>query len=156
MSKQVITFHYELKEPSGEIIDSSKGAQPLSFLEGSQQIIPGLEEALLLLKNGESKEVKVPYQDAYGSYDQTLIAKIPRSQFPPQALNIGDIFQIEKDNRHQMVTIIDVGEDMITIDGNHPLAGKDLNFWVEIVRRREATAEEIAHGHAHAPGGHHH
>ena len=156
MRKQVIVFHYELRGSKGEILDSSRGAKPLAFLEGAQQIVPGLEEALLLLKEGESKDISVPYQDAYGAYDQALVAKVPRNQFPPQAINVGDILEIQKDGALQMISVVEVNDDLVTIDGNHPLAGKDLKFFVEVTERRDATAEEIAHGHAHTSGGHHH
>ena len=149
VAKQVITFHYELKGSEGEILDSSKGETPLSFLEGSQQIIPGLEEVLLILKKGESKNVSIPYRDAYGAYDQTLVAKIPQDQCPSQPLNVGDVFEVEKKGMRRMVTVVEVADDTIIVDANHPLAGKDLNFWVEIINRRDATAEEIDHGHVH-------
>ncbi|HLF18867.1 MAG TPA: peptidylprolyl isomerase [Candidatus Omnitrophota bacterium] len=156
MSKQVITFHYELKDESGKIMDSSKGGTPLSFLEGSDQIIPGLEEALILLKKGEAKDVRVPYEDAYGPYDQKLVAQVALNQFPAGAPKVGDVFQIEKDGMHRLITVIEINGDNVTIDGNHPMAGKNLNFWVQIVERRDATSDEIDHGHAHVAGGHHH
>ncbi len=156
MSKQVITFHYELKGEKGEIVDSSKGAEPLSFLEGSHQIIPGLEDVLLLLKKDEAKNVKVPYQDAYGAYDQTLVAQVPRTQFPTEEIKAGDMFQIQKEGMMRTVTVVNVSESMVTIDANHPMAGKDLDFWVQIVERRDATEEELSHGHVHGPHGHAH
>ena len=156
MTKQVTTFHYELKDESGKIMDSSKGGTPLSFLEGSDQIILGLEEALVLLKKGDAKDVHVPYEDAYGPYDQKLVAQVSLNQFPSGTPKVGDVFQIEKDGMHRLITVIEVGGDTVTIDANHPMAGKNLNFWVQIVERRDATTEEIEHGHAHGEGGHHH
>ena len=150
MPKQVITFHYELKGDQGEIIDTSKGGQPLSFLEGSNQIIQGLANFLLTVKVGESQEVTVPYQEAYGAYDQKLVAQVPRSQFPPSEVKAGDMFQVEKEGVNRNITIIDIAGDMVTVDANHPLAGKDLAFWVQVTERRDATPEEIAHGHVHS------
>ena len=156
MTKQVITFHYELKGDAGEIIDSSRGGEPISFLEGSSQIIAGLEEVLMGLKQGTSKEVHVPYQDAYGAYDQGLVAQVPRNQFPSEKIKAGDMFQIEKDGQLRVITVVEVTDDLVTVDANHPLAGKNLNFQVELVDRRDATAEEVAHGHVHGHGGHQH
>lgn len=156
MTKQVITFHYELKGDAGEIIDSSREGEPISFLEGSNQIITGLEEALRSLKQGTSQEVHVPYQDAYGSYDQGLVAQVPRHQFPSEKIKPGDMFQIEKNGQLRVITVVDVTDELVAVDANHPLAGKNLNFWVELVNRRGATAEEVAHGHVHGHGGQQH
>lgn len=156
MVKQVVIFHYELKGDKGEVIDSSKGREPIEFLEGSGQIIPGLEEILLELQKGTTTEVTISYKDAYGSYDQTLVTQIPRSQFPPGELKAGDMFQVEKNGTVQMITVVVATDSMVTIDGNHPMAGKNLNFFLEILDRRDATSEEVAHGHVHGKGGHHH
>ncbi|MDO8580605.1 MAG: peptidylprolyl isomerase [Candidatus Omnitrophota bacterium] len=151
MAKQVITFHYELKSDDGKLLDSSLGEEPISFLQGTDQIIPGLEEALLNLKQGAKEKIYVAYQDAYGPYDQTLVAKVPRSQFPPDPIKVGDVFQIKKNGDLRVISVMDVASDMITIDANHPMAGKNLTFHVEIVGRRDATPEEINHGHIHDP-----
>jgi FKBP-type peptidyl-prolyl cis-trans isomerase SlyD len=156
MIKQVITFHYELKDDAGKALDSSQGREPITFLEGSDAIIPGLEEALLLLKKSDSKEIHVPYQDAYGPYDQSLVAKVARNQFPADDLKIGDVFQVEKDGMHRLITVIEIAGADVTIDANHPMAGKNLHFSVQVVDRRDATTDEILHGHVHGAGGHHH
>ena len=156
MSQHIITFHYELKDDAGKALDSSKGKEPISFLEGSDTIIPGLEDALLLLKKSETKNISVPYADAYGPYDQSLVTKVARNQFPAEKLNVGDVFQIEKDGMHRLISVIEITDDVVAIDANHPMAGKNLHFRVQIVERREATAEEIDHGHVHGEGGHHH
>ena len=150
MSKQVIAFHYELKGDKGELLDSSQDRDPLMFLEGAQQIIPGLEKVLVGLQKGAKSQVFVPYQEAYGAYDQKLVGAIARSQFPEGPIKVGDVFQSEKDGLVQMITIIEITDDIVTIDANHPMAGKNLNISVEIIERRDATAEEVAHGHAHA------
>jgi len=156
MLKQVITFHYTLTDKKGNVIDFSTGKNPLIFLEGSGQIIPGLEAVLVMMNKGGKKDVHIPYQEAYGPYDEKLISKAPRHKFPATEIKVGDAFQVGGGESYQIVTVIEVGEIEITLDGNHPLAGQDLSFSVEIVDRRDATAEELAHGHVHGAGGHHH
>ncbi len=156
MPQQVITFHYRLTDQQGKLIESTEGAEPLAFLEGSGQVIPGLEDQLVSLKVGDKKDITVPYALAYGAYDQTLIQKISRQKFPAGEIQVGDTFQVGKDNYHQLVTVIEVSDASVTIDANYPLAGQDLNFAAEIVQKREATVEEVAHGHAHGDGGHQH
>ena len=156
MSKQVISFHYTLTDKRGKEIDSSIGAEPLAFLEGSSQIIPGLEVFLLGLKKGDKSKVTVSYKDAYGAYDQTLVSKVPRDSFPAKEIKTGDMFQARSGDQEQVVIVLEVTEQSVTIDGNHPLAGQDLTFDVEIMDRRDATSDEILHGHVHGPHGHHH
>ncbi len=156
MVKQVISFHYRLTDKKGQEIDSSVGADPLMFLEGGGQIIPGLEKFLITLQAGDKKEITVPYQEAYGAYDQILISQVPRDRFPAQEIKIGDMFQVGKESHQQIVMVIDISDSLVTIDANHPLAGQDLTFAVEIVSRRDAMTEEILHGHAHGPHGHGH
>ena len=156
MTRQVISFHYTLTDREGKTIDSSSGQNPLIFLQGSSQIIPGLEAALIAMNKGDKSEIVIPYQEAYGAYDQSLIHQVPRSKFPHQNINVGDMFQIGKENDYRVMMVIDLSEAEVTLDGNHPLAGQDLNFSVEIMDKRDATPEEIAHGHVHGAGGHHH
>ncbi len=144
MQKHVITFHYTLTDKKGEQIDSSRGQNPLIFLEGSGQIIPGLETQMVNLKKGDKKKIHVPHQDAYGAYDQTLVIAVERQKFPSKEIKVGDMFEIGENARYQVVTVVEVNETNITIDGNHPLAGQDLDFDVEIMDIREATPEEMA------------
>ena len=150
MPRQVIGFHYELKDESGNIIDSSRGGEPLTFLEGSGQIISGLEPSLLNLEKGQVEKISVPAKDAYGAYDQSLVGQVPRKQFPNPELKSGDVFEVQKGDEIRLIKVLEVADDLVTVDANHPLAGKDLNFVVEVTSRRDATAEEIAHGHAHS------
>ena len=154
MKPQVITFHFELKDNTGLVIDTSRKGKPLMMVEGAGQIIPGLEAELSALETGKSKEVEIPYQEAYGPYDQSLVAQVPRRQFPKQDVKLGDVFQIEKKGDVRYITVIEVSEETVVIDANHPMAGKNLFFWIEVVDRRDATQEEIDHGHGH-PGGAH-
>jgi FKBP-type peptidyl-prolyl cis-trans isomerase SlyD len=155
--KRVIGFHYTLTDKSGTTLDSSIGDEPLYFLEGAQQIIPGLESVLGLMNVGDKRKIEVKSQDAYGEINPELIVKVKRTQFPPDAnLQVGDQFQVNNDNHSPVFTIISVETEEVTVDGNHPMAGKDLFFDVEIIGMRDATQEEIGHGHAHGAHGHGH
>jgi len=155
--KRVIGFHYTLTDKSGTTLDSSIGDEPLYFLEGAQQIIPGLESVLGLMNVGDKRKIEVKSQDAYGEINPELIVKVKRTQFPPDAnLQVGDQFQVNNDNHSPVFTIITVETEEVTVDGNHPMAGKDLFFDVEIIGMRDATQEEIGHGHAHGAHGHGH
>lgn len=153
--KRVIGFHYTLTDKSGETLDSSIGDEPLFFLEGSQQIIPGLEAVIALMNVGDKKKIEVKAADAYGEVNPELVVKVKKNQFPPDAtLTVGDQFQVNNDQHSPVFTIMEVGTEEVTVDGNHPMAGKDLFFDVEIVGNRAATAEEMSHGHAHGSHGH--
>ena len=156
MTRQVITFHYTVTDKNGKVHDTSQGGEPLIFLEGAGQIIPGLEKALLKLKKGNKERVPVAYPEAYGPYDQKLIYQVARSKFQNEPIQVGDMFQIGKGDHYEIVTVLEITDQQVTLDANHPLAGKDLNFAVEIIDVRPATADEVNHGHAHGAGGHHH
>ncbi|MFP5458240.1 MAG: peptidylprolyl isomerase [Bacteriovoracia bacterium] len=157
MSRRVIGFHYTLTDKAGTVIDSSIGDEPLVFLEQSHQIIPGLEKVLVLMNVGDKRKIEVKAADAYGDINQELIINVKRTQFPPGAqLNVGDQFQVNEDAHSPVFTIMSLTADEVKVDGNHPMAGKDLFFDVEITTVREATAEEMAHGHAHGEHGHGH
>jgi FKBP-type peptidyl-prolyl cis-trans isomerase SlyD len=156
MSKSVVTFHYTLRNKEGQLLDSSSGGQPIAFLEGSGQIIDGLEEALIGAVAGAKLKVEVAAARAYGVRDDSLIRKVKRGQLPVDELKLGDMFQTGHDRHAPVVTVTAIDGDDVTLDANHPLAGVDLVFDTEIVEVRAATSDEIAHGHAHGPGGHHH
>ncbi|HEY5807050.1 MAG TPA: peptidylprolyl isomerase [Povalibacter sp.] len=153
----VVSIHYTLTNDQGETLDSSSGAEPLVYLHGNGNLIPGLENALLGKQTGDKLTVKIAPADAYGEFDKSLIQQVPRRQFK----GVGDVregmqFQVQSNTGPRMVTVTKVAGDMVTIDGNHALAGQTLNFDVEITDVRTATEEELAHGHVHGPGGHHH
>jgi FKBP-type peptidyl-prolyl cis-trans isomerase SlyD len=155
--KRVIGFHYTLTDKSGTVLDSSIGDEPLYFLENSQQIIPGLEKVIALMNTGDKKKIEVLAADAYGDVNPELIVKVKKTQFPPDAqLTVGDQFQVNNDQHSPVFTIMSIESDEVTVDGNHPMAGKDLFFDVEIIGMREATTEEMSHGHAHGAHGHGH
>ena len=154
---KVVSFHYTLKDSSGTVLESSFGDEPLSYLEGVGQIIPGLESQIKGLKKGDKKSVHVKAVDAYGEHEKELIVEVPRDQIPKKDVAVGDKFHADSGQGHtQVVTVTGVSDQHITVDGNHPLAGQDLQFDVEISEVREATKDELKHGHAHGPGGHQH
>lgn len=154
---KVVSFHYTLKDAKGTVLESSIGDQPLQFLEGVGQIIPGLESAVLGLKKGDKKAVAVKASEAYGEFEKELIVKVPREQIPKEDVAVGDRFHADGGSGHSQVVVVTAVDDKhVTVDGNHPLAGQDLHFDVEITEVREATKEEIEHGHAHGGDGHHH
>jgi FKBP-type peptidyl-prolyl cis-trans isomerase SlyD len=156
MSNQVISFHYTLTDGAGKQLDSSRGSAPLTFLSGVGQIIPGLEKILIDMKQGDQKKVTVPYQEAYGAFEQNRIYKVQKTQLPTPEVKLGDVFATGEGASYQEVMVVDVQAEHVVLDGNHPLAGKDLTFDVEITSTRVATPEEVSHGHVHGEGGHHH
>lgn len=153
---RVISFHYTLTDSSGETLDSSAGQEPLAFIEGLGQIIPGLESTLVTLARGDKRQVQVKADQAYGPRDPERMISVPRSQFPNQEISIGDMFQAGEDAELPPLVVVDINAETVVLDANHPLAGQDLTFDVEIVDVRTATAEELSHGHVHGAGGHHH
>ena len=155
--KRVIGFHYTLTDKAGNVLDSSSGDEPLFFLENSHQIIPGLEKVIALMNVGDKKKIEVKATDAYGDVNPELVVKVKKTQFPPDAtLTVGDQFQVNNDHHSPVFTIMSVDAEEVTVDGNHPMAGKDLVFDVELIGSREATKEEESHGHAHGEHGHGH
>ena len=156
MNHHVVSFHYTLTDDKGQPLDSSQGGPALTFLSGVGQIIPGLEKILITMKTGDKKTVTVPHLEAYGAKDAKKVYKAQRSQLPNQDVKIGDIFATGEGATYQEVTVVELAGDAAVLDGNHPLAGKDLTFAVEITNTREATPEELAHGHVHGDGEHHH
>jgi FKBP-type peptidyl-prolyl cis-trans isomerase SlyD len=153
---RVLSFHYELTDKNGKLIDSSKHAKPFQVLEGGHQIIPGLEEVLFKMNAGEKKRVEVPAEKAYGAVDEELRIKISRTQLPEGDIKPGTRFSGSADGHGPVFTVIKIEGGDVFLDGNHPLAGQDLVFDVEVTEIREATQEELQHGHAHGPDGHGH
>jgi FKBP-type peptidyl-prolyl cis-trans isomerase SlyD len=153
----VVAMNYTLTNNDGQILDTSEGRDPLYFLYGVGQIIPGLESALEGKSTGDALQVTVQPADGYGERETALIQKVPRDKFPPDAeIEVGMQFQASSGQGPVVVSVTEVSDSEVTVDGNHPLAGVTLNFDVSIVEVREATAEEIDHGHVHGPGGHQH
>ncbi|ARU29813.1 peptidylprolyl isomerase [Cellvibrio sp. PSBB006] len=153
----VASFHYTLTDSTGKVLDSSEGQEPLSYLHGAGNIIPGLEKALVGKAVGDKLNVSVAAAEAYGERDDAMVQQLDSSMFSGiDQIEVGMEFHAETEHGLQVVTVTGVEGDQVTIDGNHPLAGVDLNFDVEVTDVREATEDEIAHGHAHGAGGHHH
>jgi FKBP-type peptidyl-prolyl cis-trans isomerase SlyD len=153
----VVSIHYTLTNDKNETLDSSSGGEPLVYLHGNGNLIPGLEKELNGKEAGAKLSVKIAPADAYGEFDKNLIQKVPRRSFKGIAdVRTGMQFQMQTNTGPRTVTVTQVQGDMVTVDGNHPLAGQNLNFEVEVTGVREATEEELSHGHVHGPGGHHH
>lgn len=151
----VVTFHYTLRDPCGQVLDTSDRTSPVTYLEGAGQIIDGLDEQLRGSPVGLKTRVIVPAAKAYGKRDPAQMQRIKRSQLPVEGeLHVGDQFQTDSDRLAPIVTIAGVEGDEVLLDANHPLAGIDLTFDVEIVSVRIATEEELSHGHAHGPDAH--
>jgi FKBP-type peptidyl-prolyl cis-trans isomerase SlyD len=151
---RVVSFHYTLRDPSGRVLDSSAGGDALTYLEGAGQIIDGLDEQLRDVAAGVKARVQVPAAKAYGERDPGQVHRVKRGMLPIEGnLSVGDQFQTDTDRLAPVVTVAAIEGDDVLLDANHPLAGVDLTFDVEIVSARAASAEELSHGHAHGAGG---
>jgi FKBP-type peptidyl-prolyl cis-trans isomerase SlyD len=153
---QVVSMEYTL-HVDGEIIDSSDGHEPLEFLQGAGNIIPGLEDELYGMSLGETKNVVVAAEEGYGELDPDAFIDVPADQFPPEIpLEVGIELQVHDENGQAMMARIDqINGESIRLDFNHPLAGKELVFDIKIVGVRDATEEELEHGHSHNEHHHH-
>lgn len=150
MSRNIVTFHYTLRDPQGRLLDTSAGGQPVSYLEGAGQIIEGLDEALRGLAVGTTQTVQVPAAKAYGEHDSTQVQRVLKALLPIEGeLNPGDQFRAGADQFAPIVRVVEVDGDEVLLDANHPLAGVDLIFEVELTAVRVASDEELAHGHVH-------
>jgi FKBP-type peptidyl-prolyl cis-trans isomerase SlyD len=152
----VVTIDYTLKGPDGQVIDTSVGKQALPYLHGAGNLIPGLEKALEGKSAGETVQVTVPPEEAYGMRDEKLVQTAPKSAFQSPDISVGQQFRADSPQGPKVYTVTKMEGETVTVDGNHPLAGMPLNFEVAIKEVRAATQEELAHGHVHGPGGHHH
>ena len=152
----VVRFHYSVSEPGQESLESSRDREPLAILIVHGNIIPGLEAALQDREAGESFGVDVAASEAYGERRDGLTQRVPKKHFGAQKLEPGQQVVLQTNFGPRAVTIQKVGMSVVDVDLNHPMAGKDLHFEVEIVEVREASAEEVAHGHVHGDGGHQH
>jgi FKBP-type peptidyl-prolyl cis-trans isomerase SlyD len=151
----VVSIDYTLKDEDGRVIDSSEGGEPLAYLHGGGNIIPGLEKELEGKAAGDELQVAIPAEEGYGQRNEQLVQEVAREQFGQiDELVPGMQFQVQSEAGPLVVTVTDVGEEKVVIDGNHPLAGIDLHFGVTVREVREATDEEKEHGHAHGPDSH--
>lgn len=151
----VVLIHYTLTDDKGAKLDSSDGT-PLAYLHGNGNLIPGLERELEGKSAGAKLSVKIAAADAYGEYDKALVQRIPRRALKGVGnIRVGTQLHTQSAHGVRAVTVTQIVGDMVTVDANHPLAGQNLNFDVEIAGVRAATEEELAHGHVHGPGGAH-
>ena len=152
----VVTIHYTLKDDAGTVLDHSEPDQPLAYLHGRGNLIPGLEKELAGKNSGDALSVTVPPADGYGEYDKDLVQSVPRRALQGiKDLKVGMHLHAQGAEGTHTVTVTKMLGDMVTLDANHPLAGKSLHFDVRIEDVREATEEELSHGHVHGPHGHH-
>ena len=154
---KVVLIHYTLRDALGAVLGSSDGGDPIAYLHGNGGIVPGLEEALTGKAAGDRIDVVVTPEKGYGLRDERLVQMIPRERFPDSAaLAAGQQFHADGPHGGRLLTVTRVEKDLVTVDANHPLAGKSLHFSVVVAEVRKATREELTHGHVHGPGGHRH
>jgi FKBP-type peptidyl-prolyl cis-trans isomerase SlyD len=153
----VALIEYTLTNNQGEVLDSSVGGEPLGYIHGAGNIIPGLESALEGKKVGDTLKVTVAPEDGYGEKNEGLLQEVPREMFQGvDTIEVGMQFHAQTDHGMQVITVAKVDGSTVTVDGNHPLAGETLHFDVKVIEVRAATEEEMEHGHVHGHGGHHH
>ena len=155
--RTVATFHYTLTDAAGKVIDSSDGRAPLSYLHGAGNIVPGLEKEMSGKQQGDVFNVIVAPEEGYGMPNPMMIQVVPREAFQGvDTLEVGMEFQAQTPQGPMSVAIAKIEGDEVTVDVNHPLAGQTLHFAIEVTDVRDASLEELTHGHVHGPGGHHH
>jgi FKBP-type peptidyl-prolyl cis-trans isomerase SlyD len=154
-AKRAVTFHYSLRDDEGTVLDSSDGREPLTYLHGEGNIVPGLEKALVGKQAGDEVKVTVTPEEGYGVRDESNIRNVPRRRLPEGKIEPGMRLRLQTNEGEMPALVTAVRGDYVTIDANHPLAGMTLHFEVKVVEVRDATEEELAHGHVHGPGGHH-
>ena len=149
-----VEIHYTLTNDAGETVDSSQGEAPLPYIHGMENLVPGLEKELEGKKVGDKIKTSIAPADGYGDRNPELTQAVPRDVFQFDGdIEVGMRFEAEAEHGIELVTVIAVDDEVVTIDANHPLAGETLNFDVEIMSIREATSEELEHGHVHGEGG---
>ena len=153
----VVSIHYTLTDDAGNLLDTSINDEPLHYLHGANNLIPGLEDELTGKTVGAAFKVKIPPEDGYGIYRDELVQTVPLELFKGMdEVQPGMQFETQGANGSEMIVVTDVSSDQVTVDGNHPLAGKTLHFDVTVEAIRDATREELEHGHPHQGNEHHH
>jgi len=155
-AQKAVTIGYTLKDDDGKVLDTSEGGEPLTYLHGAGDVVPGLEKALDGKQVGDALSVSLSPEEAYGPRDEGQIRNIPLRKLPKGKVEVGMQYEITTDAGPMLALVTAVRGDYATIDANHPLAGMRLHFDVKVVEIRDATPEELEHGHVHAPGDHHH
>jgi FKBP-type peptidyl-prolyl cis-trans isomerase SlyD len=154
-AKKAVTINYTLKNDAGEVLDSSEGKDALTYLHGVGNIVPGLEAALEGKAAGDKVSVTLSPEQGYGQRDEKAVRNVPRRKLPEGKLEVGTRFRMQTTDGFVIGTVLALRGDYVTVDANHPLAGQTLHFDVAVVEVRDATEEELSHGHVHGPGGHH-
>jgi FKBP-type peptidyl-prolyl cis-trans isomerase SlyD len=157
-ANKVVTLKFTLTDEEGNVLDTTENHEPFSYISGSHQVIPKLENAVSQMVIGAKQNVKIDVADAYGEYDDKNKQQVARKNFPPEAeVKVGNRYIANSPEGKQMpFTVSEVEKDNVIIDFNHPLAGKNLEFAVELVDVRDATEEELNHGHVHNGNGYNH
>jgi len=155
-AQHVVTIEYTLTDDEGRTIDTSQGRDPLSYLHGAGNIVPGLEKALEGQDVGADFKVSIPPEEGYGAYQAGFVRNVPVRKLPNGRAQAGQRVRLDTSAGPHIFTVKSVKGDYAQLDGNHPLAGKTLHFQVKVVGVRAPTADELAHGHVHGPGGHGH
>lgn len=151
----IVTLHFTVSTTDGTQIDSSRDKEPMVYMQGSHYLIKGLEDELMGKKAGDKFDLNIAPELAYGERHDELVQMVPKSMFEGMEVEVGMTFRATTDDGDQSVMIIDITDEDVVVDGNHPLAGVELHFDVEVLEVREATQDELAHGHAHGPDGCH-
>jgi FKBP-type peptidyl-prolyl cis-trans isomerase SlyD len=154
--KTVVSIDYTLKDDAGEVIDSSSGREPLAYLHGVGNLVPGLEKALDGRAAGDDVKVTLAPADGYGARDESLVRNLPLRKIADKKPQVGRRYRAQLEDGQAVVLVTSLKGDYATVDANHPLAGMTLHFEVKVVSIREATTEELTHGHVHSGDGHHH
>ena len=159
-AKSVVSIDYTLKSEAGDVLDTSEGKEPLTYLHGVGNLVPGLERALEGHAAGDSLEVNLPPAEGYGDRNEKLVRNVPLRKLATGGADkkpqVGRRYRAQLDDGMAVVLVTGLKGDYATVDANHPLAGMTLHFQVKVVEVREATDEELKHGHVHGPGDHHH
>ena len=153
--KKAVTIHYTVKDDAGEVLDSTEGREAMTYLHGSDNVVAGLEAALEGKDVGAKIEATLTPEQAYGQRDESKVRNVPRRRIQDEKIRVGGRYRAATEVGWVMATVTAIKGDYVSIDGNHPLAGKTLHFQVEVTDIRDATEQELSHGHAHGPGGAH-
>ena len=154
--EKVVGIHYTLRDNEGNVLDSIEGRDQLYYLQGFGNLIPGMEEGLEGKQHGDKFSLVISPEKGYGLREEEAVQQVPVQAFNGASVEVGMQFKAGNEHGQYIVTVVAVEGDTVTVDANHPLAGVELHFAVEVIEVRDASDEEIAHGHVHGPGGHHH
>lgn len=155
-NQKVGMIHYTLKDDNSVVLDTSEGKSPLAYIHGMKNLIPGMEKALEGKQAGDKLNIVIPPEEAYGLRNDALVNDVPIANFPEREhVKLGVQFQADTPDGKRIATVINIKDDTVTVDFNHQLAGETLHFDVEVVEVRDATADELSHGHVHTGGCNH-